>query len=406
MLKLIHETPPRAFAAVDADTLVQAGEIIEWVKRGDLRALAERWDAVPEGESLLVSREAQAAAWASLDPEDRAALQRAAERISAFAKAQRASCQDVEIEIPGGRAGHRVTPVARAGCYAPGGRYPLPSSVLMTALTARAAGVSEVWLVSPRPSAATLAAAHLAGVDGFLRIGGAQAIAAMAYGVEMPPVDVIVGPGNRFVTAAKQLVFGQVGIDMLAGPSELVVLAGEGASAEVIAADLIAQAEHDDDAVPILVTTSASLAHAVNVAILKQLADLPTRVTAERAFQNGYALVCTTENDAIEAVNKIAPEHLEVMSPFSVEGLANFGGLFLGESCAEVFGDYGAGPNHTLPTGGTARYAAGLSVFAFLRMQTWMSVDNADQELIKDTARLARMEGLEGHARAAEQRAK
>ena len=186
-------------------------------------------------------------------------LTRTADRIRTFAEAQRKSLNDMTMKIPGGEAGHTVTPVNAAGCYAPGGRYPLPSSVLMTALTARAAGVPQVWVASPRPAVATLAAAHIAGADGLIAIGGAQAIGAMAYGVGMPPCDVIVGPGNKWVTAAKSLVSGICGIDMLAGPSEVLVIADNTADADVIAADLLAQAEHDPDARPILISTDETL---------------------------------------------------------------------------------------------------------------------------------------------------
>ncbi len=186
-------------------------------------------------------------------------LKRTADRIRVFAESQRKSLVDVTMKIPGGEAGHTVSPVNTAGCYAPGGRYPLPSSVLMTAITARAAGVPQVWVASPRPAVATLAAAHVAGADGFIAIGGAQAIGAMAYGVGMPACDVIVGPGNKWVTAAKSLVSGICGIDMLAGPSEVLVIADGTADADVIAADLLAQAEHDPEARPILISTDAEI---------------------------------------------------------------------------------------------------------------------------------------------------
>jgi phosphoribosyl-ATP pyrophosphohydrolase/phosphoribosyl-AMP cyclohydrolase/histidinol dehydrogenase len=279
----------------------------------------------------------------------------------------------------------------------------------MTAITARVAGVSHVIVASPRPAPVTLAAAYVAGADALLPCGGAQAIAALAHGAgPVAACDVIVGPGNRWVTAAKQLVSGQVGIDMLAGPSELVVLVTADADADpdTIAADLLAQAEHDPDALPILVTTDPGLPARVDAALAAQLAVLPTAETARPAVANGFAVLCDDLETAIRVCDTLAPEHLEVLSP-DAEGLRtrfrHYGGLFLGHGAAEVLGDYGAGPNHVLPTGGTARHVGGLSVFTFLRVRTWMAMD-APGPLARDAAALARLEGLEGHARSAERR--
>jgi len=302
--------------------------------------------------------------------------------------------------------------MAVAGCYAPGGRYPLPSSVLMTAVTARVAGVKKVIVASPRPNATTLAAAHIAEADCVLAVGGAQAIAAMAFGIpgKLEMCDVIVVPGNKWVTAAKSLVSGKCAIDMLAGPSECLVIADDSADAKTVAADLLAQAEHDTAAVPILVTTSQSLLDDVNEQLISQLEVLPTASTArESCSNNGFAVLCPDMKSCIEVSDMLAPEHLEVMTEDYqkvADQLSNYGGLFIGTRAAEVFGDYGAGPNHVLPTGGTARYTGGLSVHTFLRVRTWMRIDDAQasQALVEDAAQLARLEGLEGHARAAEAR--
>merc|ERR1711865_868061 len=318
----------------------------------------------------------------------------------------------ITVDIPGGKAGHYVDAVERAGCYAPGGRYPLPSSILMTAVTARVAGCKEVYVASPRPVTATLAAAHIAGADALLCVGGAQAIAAFAYGAGdlIPPCDAVCGPGNKFVTAAKSLVAGKVAIDMLAGPSEVLVLADETADAAVVAADMLAQAEHDVTAVSELVTTSEELLNKVEVELFKQLAVLPTADVAREAIKkNGWACLCPTMEVAVNVCNVAAPEHLEVQTanaPEVAKGLQHYGGLFIGDGCAEVVGDYGAGPNHTLPTGGTARSSGGLSVFTFLRIRTWMQIDDAteSQDLLRDASVLGRMEGLIGHAQAAEMR--
>jgi histidinol dehydrogenase len=252
----------------------------------------------------------------------------------------------------------------------------------------------------------------LAGVDGFICVGGAQAIAAMAFGVGIIPcADVIVGPGNRWVTAAKKIVSGRVGIDMLAGPSECLVLADSTASPATIAADLLAQAEHDTDARPILVTTEASMVDAVNQELTKQLQDLPTAAIATVAVERaGFAMVAPNMKAAIALVDRIAPEHLEVMTANSSSDskkMLNYGGLFVGHQSAEVMGDYGAGPNHVLPTGGTGRYTGGLSVFTFLAIRTFMELDASNPELkmvAHDAVTVARVEGLEGHARAAELR--
>ena len=312
-----------------------------------------------------------------------------------------------------------------AGCYAPGGRYPLPSSVIMTVVTARAAGCPYVILASPRPASITLAAAHVAKADVVLCVGGAQAIGSMAYGVsakmssdgndiiipEVPPCDVIVGPGNKWVTAAKSIVNGYCGIDMLAGPSEVLVIADGTADARIVAADLIAQAEHDIVARAILVSDDEGIINAVDKEVTSQVETLPepNRSTAMEALKQSFSILCKDMEECIAMSDKLAPEHLEIQTANSQEvanQCANYGGMFIGTNCAEVLGDYGAGPNHTLPTGGTGRYTGGLSVFNFLRIRTWMRIDNKDdcQEMVEDSVRMARLEGLEGHARAAEKR--
>ena len=375
-----------------------------------LRRQAEKLGDVKEGAPLIIGKAELKSAFDALDSEEQALLERVAGRVRSFASAQRDSVQDVTTDIPGGKAGHHVVPMESAGCYAPGGRYPLPSSVIMTAVTARAAGVKTVWVASPRPAPVTLAAAHVAGADALLAAGGAQAIAALAYGVDgVPACDIIVGPGNRWVTAAKSLVAGRCAIDMLAGPSECLCLCDETADPALVARDLLAQAEHDTDAMPILVTTDATLPGRVNAEITEQLKTLTTADTARVSCDKGIAVTCSSMEEAIAISDRFAPEHLEVQTRDSqavADRLGHYGGLFIGPRAAEVFGDYGAGPNHVLPTGGTARYTGGLSVFSFLRIRTWMRVDDAvaSQEQVEDAARLARLEGLEGHARAAEAR--
>lgn len=356
----------------------------------------------------ILDKTAMLAAYESLSEKDKTLLQQTADDIKRFALAQLATIQPMDLKMRGGMAGQDVSPMNVAGCYAPGGRYPLPSSVLMTAITAKVSGVHTVIVASPRPSVFTLAAAHIANADMFLAVGGAQAIAALAYGVSsIPACDIIVGPGNKWVTAAKSLVFGKCAIDMLAGPSECLVVADGHASASIIAADLIAQAEHDIAAVPILVTTCAKLIENTNKELIRQLETLSTSTTANISIKNGFAVLCPDIETCVSVTNTLAPEHLEILTqnaPKLAKQFKNYGGMFIGERSAEVFGDYGFGPNHVLPTGGTARYTGGLSVHTFLRIRTWMRIDEDSTTLIENSARLARIEGLEGHARAAEAR--
>jgi phosphoribosyl-ATP pyrophosphohydrolase/phosphoribosyl-AMP cyclohydrolase/histidinol dehydrogenase len=275
-------------------------------------------------------------------------------------------------------------------------------------IPARVAGVERVTVASPKPTPHTLAAADVAGADSVVSIGGAQAVAALALGAgPITPCDIVAGPGNRFVTAAKQLLFGKVGIDMLAGPSEVLVIADDSAEASLIAADLLAQAEHDTDARAILVTTSAKLIQKVNIELEAQLRDLPTADIARRALENSFAVACGSGEECISVASRIAPEHLEVMTDDAEQvarRVKHFGAAFIGPRSAEVFGDYGAGPNHVLPTAGTARFSAGLSVFTFLRARAWLKLEEPSQPLLAQTARFARLEGLEAHARAAEAR--
>lgn len=400
------------FDPVDPTARDQAAAILKEVKDNGLDGLiacAVRLRDIETKDSKLFYDKADLEkAFFELDESSRDILSRTAARIKKFAEAQRSSLSEVTVDIPGGKAGHFVAPVACAGCYAPGGRYPLPSSVLMTAVTARAAGVPVVWVASPRPAPATLAAAHVAGADGLMCAGGAQAIAAFAYGIgPIPACDVIVGPGNKWVTAAKSLVSGICAIDMLAGPSEVLVIADNTCDPSTVAADLLAQAEHDTEARPILVCVDEALAHKVNDCLQQRLSVLPTAPTARLAVEKGFACVCPDIATAIAVSDVVGPEHLEIITQ-DAEAVSkrctSYGAVFIGAVSAEVLGDYGAGPNHVLPTSGTARYTGGLSVFTFLRIRTWMNIEDkgAAQGLVRDCVALARIEGLEGHARAAE----
>jgi phosphoribosyl-ATP pyrophosphohydrolase/phosphoribosyl-AMP cyclohydrolase/histidinol dehydrogenase len=397
---------------VPSEILKAAAPIVERVRtegEAALREFAGRFDDLPANRPVRIERPELEGAFDALLAADRELLERSAERIRTFARAQRNCLRDLEVENSGLRMGHRVTPVPVAGCYAPGGRFPLPSTVLMTAITAREAGVDEVVVASPRPAPVTLAAAAVAGADALVAVGGAHAIAAMAYGTESTPAcDVIVGPGNAWVTAAKQIVAGEVRIDSLAGPSELLAVVDRETNPALVASDLLAQAEHDPLAVPSLIALDEGCIDAIESELDRQLVDLSTAETARAALGNGFVIVVEDANEAARLCNEFAPEHLQWMAADRdpVASLIHFGGLFIGEGAAEVLGDYGAGPNHVLPTGGTARSRGGLSVLDFVKVSTWMeATETGDSELVAhDAAQLADLEGLAGHARAARQR--
>jgi phosphoribosyl-ATP pyrophosphohydrolase/phosphoribosyl-AMP cyclohydrolase/histidinol dehydrogenase len=394
------------------DVTAGARRIVAEVREGGdavLRRFAAELDGLAADAPLVHDRARLRAAREACAPEVAGLLERTADRIERFALAQRAALQDVAVAVPGGRAGHTVAPLPAAGCYAPGGRHPLPSSVLMTAVTARAAGVGTVVVACPRPEPVVLAAAAVAGADLVLAAGGAQAVAALAHGTEsVPACAAVVGPGNVWVTAAKLLVEGTVRTDGAAGPSELVVVADRATDPGLAAADLLAQAEHDPLARPVLVALDDALVDEVRRELGRQLADLPTAEVARRALQGGCAVRARDAAEAVDLCNRLAPEHLQWMagSGEAPDGLTAYGGLFLGAGAAEVLGDYGAGPNHVLPTGGAARLRGGLWVGDFLAVRTWLRIDDpaAAADLAADAGRLARLEGLAAHARAAERR--
>jgi len=375
--------------------------------KGDLavKKYTARFDKV-ELRSLEVSKKAIARAYNKVDKTTLNALKKAAKNIKYFAKQQLKSVKSFEIKKNKILLGQKIIPLQRVGCYVPGGRYPLPSSALMSIIPARVAGVKEIIICSPKIKPITIVAADLSGADRIFRVGGIQAIAAMAYGTKtIPKVDKIVGPGNKFVAAAKKEVFGSVGIDCIAGPSEIMIIADNFAKPEFIAADLIAQAEHDPDAKVTLVTTSQALAKKVDREMKIQLKNLSTKEIAKEALKNRKIRIVKTINNAIEVANAIAPEHLELMirNPKSiVNKLKNYGSLFLGNYSAEVFGDYCSGPNHILPTNQAAKYTGGLSIFDFIKIVTTQQMTKQGaKKLIKNTAKLAEIEGLEGHKKAA-----
>jgi histidinol dehydrogenase len=342
-----------------------------------------------------------------ISPKFLAAIDHAARNIRAVARRQKPSEWTFQVE-PGVRAGQRVRPIESVGCYLPGGRFSLVSTLLMTVIPAQEAGVPEIVVVSPQPGPAVLAAAERLGVRSVARVGGAQAIAALAYGTQsISRVDKIFGPGNRFVTAAKQIVSSDCAIDLLAGPTEAVVFAARG-NPRFIAADLIAQAEHDPDAISLFVTTSWRLGRAVAAEIDRQLAQLQKTNLARRALaKNGAVLVAQNVTKAAQFVNRFAPEHLSLPGGTDrlFDGIDSAGSIFLGDWSAQSFGDYASGTNHVLPTGGVARTRGGLSVADFVKCVSVQEISRAGvKRLAPVVAEFARAEGLEAHERAVEVR--
>ncbi|MSQ11983.1 MAG: histidinol dehydrogenase [Dehalococcoidia bacterium] len=385
-------------------------KVLREVKSGGDRAVREytrRLDSRDVSGPLEVPAEVRRQARQSIDGKLLEALEFAAERVMAF---HRASLPRGWTDFKNGY-GEAYLPLERAGLYIPGGTAVYPSTVLMTAIPARVAGVKEVLLCSPAwqgewPHPAVLAAADLVGVDRVFRIGGAQAIAAMAYGTEsVPRVDIVCGPGNLFVTLAKKLVFGDVAVDGLYGPTETVLIADDSASPSDCAADLLAQAEHDALASPIFLTTSEQLLQRVQEALARQLATAPRRQIAERSLEtNGIAVLVQNLEQAIELANAYAPEHLCLLTrePWAlVEKVRNAGAVFVGSETPEVLGDYTAGPSHVMPTGGTARFSSPLGVRQFLKTIVLVAQDAKGlRRLAPATAAIAEAEGLHGHAAA------
>lgn len=340
-----------------------------------------------------------------LCPNVRKAAEAAIRNIRQFAEAQLPRERFEEFS-PGRKLGWIVRPLDAVGCYIPSGKYPLPSTLLMTAVLAQVAGVARICVTSPKPSIEILGCANMLGIDEVYRIGGAQAIAAMAFGTQtIGRVDRIVGPGNAYVAAAKKLLAGEVGIDFIAGPTEILILTSDGDPA-TIAADMLAQAEHDTTASAVLVTTSMPLARAVAGELDRQLADLPTADVARMAIeQASYIAVLPNMNHAIRFANMWAPEHLSLHDPSLLPQVKNAGTVFLGQNSPESAGDYAAGPSHVLPTRGGARLRGGLSAADFVKVIAIQQLSpSALQELAPVITTLARAEGLEAHARAVEVR--
>ena len=390
-------------------------DIIENVRaNGDaaLREYSEKFDGV-KLDDFKVDQSIIDATWDNLPEDLKHALLVAKKNITEF-HSREIEQGFVDMDTPGITRGQKVTPLARVGLYVPGGTAAYPSTIMMTALPAKIAGVKEIIMVTPPQkdgiNPAVLGAAKLAGVDAVYQVGGAQGVAALAYGTEqIPKVDKIVGPGNIYVATAKRQVFGQVDIDMIAGPSEIGVIADESANPVHLAADLLSQAEHDPRARAIMVTNSEKLANLVSDEVERQLSQLPRESIARPAIENNsYIAVMDSVEDMFTVMNEVAPEHLEIQLPDPMEYMSmveNAGSVFLGRYASEPLGDYVGGTNHVLPTSGTAKFSSPLGVYDFVKRISFTQFSRERlQEVAKDITTLARTEGLEAHARAIEVR--
>lgn len=418
-MKILKNAKERSEA--DRSILRQSvGSIIENVIKNGDDALIEynnKFDGCNRS-NIRISKQEIAEAYEKVHPNDIEDIKSAAANIKAFAKAQKETIGELKDFSPakGIFLGHKAIPVDSCCCYVPGGGYPLYSTALMLGIPAKTAGVKRVTACSPvikgssRIHPKTLVAMDIAGIDEIYAVGGAQAIAAFSYGTEqIKPVNLIVGPGNSFVTEAKRQCYGKVGIDFVAGPSEVLVIADETADADIIAADILAQSEHDREAKGLVVTTSETLGRDIISAVKGQLDKLDTKEIAKSSWEDfGEILIADTLDEAIDYANSYAPEHLEVnvaeeKLTYVSDSLKNYGSLFIGGNTAEVFGDYASGTNHTLPTLGAARYTGGVWVGTFTKICTYQRMtDEAMIKIAPLVSRLAQGEGLSGHAQAAD----
>src|ERR1700678_182198 len=406
MLRIVSLTEAQNFVTRKTVRLAEAEQVVAPIldavrKRGDEAVLeyARKFDGL-EGRSLTIST-----AGLGVSAEFQTALETVAKNIHEYASLQLP--RETWAEFPDGRRlGYVVRPLESMGAYIPAGRYPLPSTVLMTVIPAQVAGVPPICVPSPHPSAEILAAARFLGIESIFRIGGAQAIAALAFGTEtVPKVDRIVGPGNIYVAAAKKLLAGEVGIDFVAGPTEIVIIADD-ADPRYIAADMLAQAEHDVEASSILLTTSRTLAERVVLEVSRQLETLATaQVACEAIRHNSAVILCPSMDAAVEASNQLAPEHLAIHDASLLPKIQHAGSVFVGPSSPEAAGDYATGPNHVLPTSGAARLRGGLSSADFVKVISVQELtSSALRQLAPAITTLARAEGLEAHARSVEVR--
>lgn len=404
------------YEKIEFETISSVEEIVKEVRtQGDVavKKYTKLFDD-QDLEDFLVSKKEIKEAYNHVDAVTIKAIKKSIENVKKFSKKQLKSIKKLKTTIDKNELGHNIIPLDSVGCYIPGGNYPLLSSAVMTITPAKVAGVNEVIACSPKIRPETIVACDLAGADKIYKVGGVQAIAAMAYGTEtISKVNKIVGPGNKYVTAAKKYVFGEVGIDFLAGPSEVMIIADDTANPEFVAADMLAQCEHDLDARAFLLclngqNTGETFAKSVQLFAEKQLKTLSTKEIASKAFEKSFAIIVKDLNEAIEISNKKAPEHLELCftdAKKRMNKFKNYGSLFIGNYSAEVFGDYCSGTNHVLPTNEVSKYSGGLSVFDFIKIQTYQIISQKGNCIISGVAsKLAEKEGLSAHKLAADVR--
>ena len=400
------------FSKIEFENISSVKDIIDNVRKNGDTAVREYTKKFGDGaiEAFRLTDKEIEEAVSRVDKKTIETIKFAINNVKEFAKAQFNSVKEIEVNINGNTLGHKIVPIDSVGCYIPGGNYPLPSSAIMTIVPAKVTGVKRVIAMSPKIKDVTIAAAHLAGADEIYRIGGVQAIASMAYGTEtIKKVNKIVGPGNKFVTSAKKQVYGQCGIDFLAGPSEVLIVADDSANPDFIAADMLAQCEHDKDARAFLICFSKEFAQKVDKKAKEYLKTLPTKEIAEISYGKSIAIVVNSIEEAVELSNEKAPEHLELCleNAQNIMEFKNYGSMFIGNYSAEVFGDYVSGTNHTLPTNQVSKYSGGLSVFDYIKIQTYQIINkSAIKETAANASNLAEKEGLFAHKLAAEARLK
>ena len=402
------------FKTAALESLQNVEDIIEDIKKNGDKSIIHYSKTFNDGdfssgEDFIVSKEEIKKAYEMTDDKTINALEKCIENVRDFAQEQLSCLKNLDMKKNNSLLGHRVIPLERVLCYVPGGNYPLPSSAVMTCTPAKVAGVREVIITSPRIKPQTIVAAKMSGADKIYKLGGVQAIGAFAYGSEsIKPVDKIVGPGNKYVTYAKKYVYGKCSIDFLAGPSEVLIVADDNQNPELVSADILAQCEHDRDARGYLICFSKDFAQKVADCAQKQLQTLETRDIAQISFEKSTAVIVNDIEEAVKISNLRAPEHLELMFDGAWEkskDFTNYGSLFIGSCCAEVFGDYCSGTNHVLPTNSAARYTGGLSVFDFVKIQTYQMLSKKySKELSILASQMAQQEGLMGHKLASDLR--
>lgn len=402
------------FKTAALESLQNVEDIIEDIKKNGDKSIIHYSKTFNDGdfssgEDFIVSKEEIKKAYEMTDDKTINALEKCIENVRDFAQEQLSCLKNLDMKKNNSLLGHRVIPLERVLCYVPGGNYPLPSSAVMTCTPAKVAGVREVIITSPRIKPQTIVAAKMSGADKIYKLGGVQAIGAFAYGSEsIKPVDKIVGPGNKYVTYAKKYVYGKCSIDFLAGPSEVLIVADDNQNPELVSADILAQCEHDRDARGYLICFSKDFAQKVADCAQKQLQTLKTGNIAQISFEKSTAVIVNNIEEAVKISNLRAPEHLELMFDGAWEkskDFTNYGSLFIGSCCAEVFGDYCSGTNHVLPTNSAARYTGGLSVFDFVKIQTYQMLSKEySKELSILASQMAQQEGLMGHKLASDLR--